>query len=157
LSPKKRSAALRIKQSLFGHDEKITCVALSTDFGIVVSGSSDKTCNQYTTEGRFLRTLYHSGQVDIVKISSLGNIVTYCKDTSQLASYGILTNIRFKLLTFKDINGQLEKVSNRGTTKLTCIVLTKDGKHLITGDEIGTIIVRRLYDLEIIREVAGTI
>ncbi len=34
----KKGDELRIKQSFFGHDEKITCVALSTDYGIVVSG-----------------------------------------------------------------------------------------------------------------------
>ena len=45
---------------LYGHDDEVTTLAVSTDLDVVVSASKDKTCNIYTlSTGRYVRTVRH--------------------------------------------------------------------------------------------------
>ncbi|KAF4521973.1 hypothetical protein B566_EDAN012522 [Ephemera danica] len=44
--------------TLYGHDQPVTCVSLSTELDLAVSGSQDGTVNVHTVqEGRYIRTL----------------------------------------------------------------------------------------------------
>ena len=49
-------------QVLCGHDKPVTCVALSVDLDIAVSGSEDGTVNIYTVkEGYYMKTIIPPG------------------------------------------------------------------------------------------------
>ena len=50
-------------QVLCGHDKPVTCVALSVDLDIAVSGSEDGTVNIYTVkEGYYMKTIIPPGE-----------------------------------------------------------------------------------------------
>ncbi len=78
--------------------------------------------------------------MDLVKITLQGQIVTYCNEILLLSIY--------------DINGKLEK-QETVQRKLTAMIISKDGKYLITGDEVGAVVVRRTTGLEVVRGFEG--
>jgi WD40 repeat protein len=58
---------------LCGHDKSVSCVALSVDLDLAVSGSEDGTVNVYTVkEGYYLRTLIPPDPGFYFTISHLG-------------------------------------------------------------------------------------
>jgi len=132
---KKSSSPIRLKQTLIGHDDIVTAVAVNTDLGVIVSSSKDKTVMQYSTQGKYLRTLYHKEAVDLVKISDTGSIVSYCSNLKQLYLY--------------NINGHLETTLDE-VEGLSHLLMTKDGKYLVTGDDNGYVAVRNLENLELV-------
>jgi len=118
----------------------ITCIAINTDLGIVASGSADKTCIISSTEGRYIRTLHHKSTVDLVKISNRGDIVTYCFKLSKLYCY--------------DINGRLQKELK--VNELTHMLITRDGKFLVTADSNGVLCIRNVEDLDLVEQYEAT-
>lgn len=53
-----QTSFLTSELKLYGHTDEITCVCVSSELDLVVSGSLDGTCNIYTVEnGIYLRTL----------------------------------------------------------------------------------------------------
>lgn len=132
--------SLRPIATLIGHDDSIVCVAINTDLGIIVSGSKDKTMIQYTTDGRYVRSINHPSSVNIVKISCTGQIISYCHESSLLFSHYI--------------NGQPcgKEVANH----LCQMLITKDGMHVVTADEDGNIVIRNTDNLEIVKQFENT-
>jgi WD40 repeat protein len=64
---------LRPIQVLCGHDKSVSCVALSVDLDLAVSGSEDGTVNVYTVkEGYYLRTIIPPDPGFYFTISHLG-------------------------------------------------------------------------------------
>lgn len=133
----KKKPPLRLKRILIGHEDRINCVAVSTEMGIVLSGSQDKTCMQYTLEGKYLRSLYFNSPVTLVHISTNGELIIYCAELAQLYLY--------------HTNGKhLRTIS--GAKKLTQLKSTRDAKYLVTGDSSGTVFVRKIEDLSTIHQ-----
>jgi len=132
---KKSSSPIRLKQTLIGHDDTVTSVSISTSLGLIVSSSKDKTVMQYSTQGKYLRTLPHQSAVDLVKIADSGSIVSYCSTLKELYLY--------------NINGHLEAVINE-IVGVSHIAVTKDGKYLVTGDESGFVCIRSLDNLQLL-------
>jgi neurobeachin-like protein 1/2 len=71
---------LETRNILYGHEDEITCLAVSEDLDIVVSGSKDKTAIIHTLlNGKYVRSisLPNNESIDEIKISKQGNIVIY--------------------------------------------------------------------------------
>jgi len=97
--------------------------------GIVVTGSRDKTCIEYTLEGEYLRTLSEKKRVDLVVIGSSGQIVTYSPETFELSSY--------------DVNGILES-NIKEIKNCNHLLVTKDSKFVVHSVNNTTILIRSL-------------
>jgi WD40 repeat protein len=78
--------------TLYGHTSEITCVCVSTELDLVVSGSLDGTCNIHTVEhGIYIRTLRPIGDPIInLQISNERHILIQTeKDDTHLFLYSI--------------------------------------------------------------------
>jgi hypothetical protein len=62
--------------TLYGHDNKVTCVAINCAMNMIVSGSSDGTLMIHDLYGRYVRSIYipDRGCVKSFVVSQLGNI-----------------------------------------------------------------------------------
>eukprot|EP01132_Coremiostelium_polycephalum_P009076 gene9076-11116_t len=121
---------------LYGHDDEITCVDISVDLDISLSGSKDGTCIIHSLKnGQYVRSIYLPKQspVSLIAISSQGYIVIYSQ--ADLIIY--LYTINGQLLTSVDAH-----------ERLNSMILTKDSEFLITGGERGLVTIRTLYDLK---------
>jgi WD40 repeat protein len=74
---------LVLKQSLFGHSEAVTCLAASSAYNIIVSGSRDRTCIIWDlNELVFVRQLRgHAAPVAAVCINELTGDIATCAGT----------------------------------------------------------------------------
>jgi WD40 repeat protein len=61
---------------LYGHDNKVTCVAINCAMNMIVSGSSDGTLMIHDIRGRYVRSIYipDKGCVKSFVVSQLGSI-----------------------------------------------------------------------------------
>lgn len=153
---------LRLRNVLIGHDDGVLCVAVSTDLGIIVTGSQDCTSIQFTIDGKYLRTLYHNNPVTLVKIASFGWIVTYSSadvihTTSNNNSIPTTKPQALSVLSLYYLNGTLEGQVNEAVEGITHMLVTKDSKWLVTGHENGSICVRSLFhQLALVHTFEGT-
>lgn len=156
---------LRLRNVLIGHDDAVLCVAVSTDLGIIVTGSQDCTSIEYTTDGKYLRTLYHNNPVTLVKIASFGWIVTYSSaiatqqdSSSNNNSFNNNSNQSIgAVLSLYYVNGTLEGQVQEGVAGITHMLVTRDSKWLVTGHENGSICVRSMFhQLALVHTFEGT-
>lgn len=73
------SASLKLRKSLYGHTQSVTCLASSGSYGIVVSGSQDCSCIVWDLSNlSFIRQLAsHPGPVAAIAINDItGDIAT---------------------------------------------------------------------------------
>eukprot|EP00164_Ancoracysta_twista_P003908 GFYU01005239.1.p1 GENE.GFYU01005239.1~~GFYU01005239.1.p1 ORF type:complete len:1869 (-),score=444.28 GFYU01005239.1:22-4860(-) len=135
------------RQILYGHDDEVTCVAVSTALDIVASGSKDGTCIVHTVRnGKYVRTIAPypnspQAQVHLVAISSQGKIITYSLDVLMLHLYSI--------------NGD-QLASIDVYERLNHIVFTGPGDHFLTGGEKGVINLRQTWNLRRVHEYQQT-
>jgi len=83
---------------LYGHDDGITCVDVSSDLDIVVSSSRDGTLNVHSLfRGHYIRSIRPQiensqgayPRLTWTGVASCGQIVTYCDTNSTLYLYSI--------------------------------------------------------------------
>ncbi|KAF0852430.1 conserved mitochondrial BEACH domain-containing protein [Andalucia godoyi] len=123
---------------LFGHDMEVTCVAVNEELDLVVSGSEDGSLMLHSLiKGRYIRSLYHPNRcaVDLLAVSRNGDIVFYSKLDFCMFAYSI--------------NGQLLKAEDAGEC-LHAIVLSDDGRYVLTGGISKVLTIRRLHNLEVV-------
>jgi len=128
---------------LRGHDDEITCAALSVDLDICVSGSKDATVVIHTLQhGKYIRSIKHPNRCTIHKLalSSLGHIVIYSSGDNFLFVFGI--------------NGEM-LTSVSASDSLCNLQITGDGELIVTGGRQITI--RRIFDLAIINTYTLTV
>ena len=128
---------------LCGHDDIITCLFVSMDLDIVISGSKDGTCVFHTLrEGRYVRSLRHPNGCALSKLvaSQHGRIVFYADDDLSLHLY----SINGKHLASSESNG-----------RLNCIELSRCGEFLVCAGDQGQIVVRSMNSLEVIKKYNG--
>lgn len=128
---------------LCGHDDVITCLFVSTELDIVISGSKDGTCIFHTLrEGRYVRSLRHPSGSPLSKLvaSRHGQIVLYSDEDLSLHLYSI--------------NGKhLAKSESNG--RLNCVELSSCGEFLVCAGDQGQIVVRSMNSLEVVRRYTG--
>ena len=136
---------------LHGHDDPVTCVAVNSEFDILVSGSIDGTLMIHTLrDGVYVRSIllgYHSTssipsisgpqvrRVTMLAISKEGYIIVYSND-------GI------NLLCTYTINGRLVKMIDAGE-RLFAMCLSEDGHVVLTGGERCLIAFRWVANLRL--------
>ncbi|XP_059637635.1 BEACH domain-containing protein B [Cornus florida] len=128
---------------LCGHDDIITCLYVSVELDIVISGSKDGTCVFHTLrEGRYVRSLQHPSSSALSKLvaSRHGRIVLYSDDDLGLHLY----SINGKHIATSDSNG-----------RLNCVELSSCGEFLVCAGDQGQIVVRSMKSLEIVRRYDG--
>ncbi|XP_010671613.1 BEACH domain-containing protein B isoform X2 [Beta vulgaris subsp. vulgaris] len=129
---------------LCGHDDIITCLHVSLDLDIVISGSKDGTCVFHTLrEGRYVRSLRHPSGSALTKlvVSRHGRIVLYSDDDLSLHLYSI--------------NGK-HIASSESNGRLSCVKLSVCGEYLVCAGDQGQIILRSMNSLEVVKKYAGT-
>ena len=135
----------------FGHQSPITCISVSSDLDVVVSGSQDGTiCVHSLRRGRYLRkiqarrfyleTKYYDAtraqkSVGVRKIAldRHGTIIVHLND-GMLHSYSI--------------NGAVVCGADAGE-KLNCMEICADGEVLVTGGESCHVCIRQTSDLSV--------
>ncbi|KAJ4967218.1 hypothetical protein NE237_019067 [Protea cynaroides] len=128
---------------LYGHDDVITCLFVSAELDIVISGSKDGTCVFHTLrEGRYVRSLQHPSGSALSKLvaSRHGRIVFYANDDLNLHLY----SINGKHIATSESNG-----------RLNCVELSSCGEFLVCAGDQGQIVVRSMNSLEVVRRYDG--
>ncbi|CAN1849491.1 BEACH domain-containing protein B, partial [Linum perenne] len=128
---------------LCGHDDIITCLYVSVELDIVISGSKDGTCIFHTLrEGRYVRSLRHPAGQPLSKLvaSRHGLIVFYAENDLSLHLY----SINGKHLAGSESNGRLH-----------CIELSRCGEFLVCAGDQGQIVVRSMHNLDIVKRYVG--
>jgi hypothetical protein len=121
--------------ALNDHDDEVVSVAINAALGVVASSSKD--CSiilHYLNSSEIIASIRHPNHLvyDLIAISPLGFIVTYCSSDSSICTY-----------TF---NGRLVAAEEAQECP-KALLLTKDGEHIITGGKKGSsgcIVVRRV-------------
>ena len=125
------------KATLTGHASEITCVAVSAELGIIISGSSDGACLIHSNSGDLLRSLEPPEDEGFPKMICLTRegyiIVNYSKGA--MCSFGI--------------NGKLLKHMQHND-KVNCMVMSRDGQYLMIGGDNGIVEVWRTHDLNVL-------
>lgn len=128
---------------LCGHDDIITCLYVSHELDIIISGSKDGTCVFHTLrEGRYVRSLRHPSGSPITKlvVSQRGQIVIYADDDLSLHLY----SINGKYVAASESNGRLNAVQ-----------LSRCGEFLVGAGDQGQIVVRSMNTLEVVKKYQG--
>lgn len=128
---------------LCGHDDIITCLYVSHELDIIISGSKDGTCVFHTLrEGRYVRSIRHPSGSPITKlvVSQRGQIVIYADDDLSLHLY----SINGKYLAASESNGRLNAVQ-----------LSRCGEFLVGAGDQGQIVVRSMNSLEVVKKYQG--
>lgn len=128
---------------LCGHDDIITCLYVSHELDIIISGSKDGTCVFHTLrEGRYVRSLRHPSGSPISKlvVSQHGQIVIYADDDLSLHLY----SLNGKHLAASESNGRLNTIQ-----------LSKCGEFLVGAGDQGQIVVRSINTLEVVKKYHG--
>ncbi|XP_028967428.1 neurobeachin [Galendromus occidentalis] len=125
------------RASLTGHESEITCIVVSAELGLVVSGSRSGAVLVHTTAGDLLRSVQgpeHFKSPHLCCLSREGTMVV-CYDLSNVCTF--------------NMNGkQLRDVTHHDD--IGCCALSRDGEYLITGGESGVVEVWRTYNLALL-------
>ncbi|KAG0411076.1 hypothetical protein HPB47_011819 [Ixodes persulcatus] len=130
-------------QTLCGHDDEVTCVAVVTELDMALSGSKDGTVNVHSVrEGHFLHTLRLPGdspeQVALLTVSHLGFICIHgCPNPQALLKGG-------HALHLYTINGKY--LMKREVPRAISDMAVYDD-FLVTGDDDGLLVIWELFGL----------
>lgn len=128
---------------LCGHADIITCLFLSTELDIVISGSKDGTCIFHTLrEGTYVRSIRHPSGAGLSKLvaSQHGRLVFYCESDLSLHMYSI--------------NGK-HIASSESNGRLNCMELSCCGEFMVCAGDHGQIILRSMHSLGVVWRYEG--
>ncbi|RCV22961.1 hypothetical protein SETIT_4G261700v2 [Setaria italica] len=143
LSEKEHVIVERPVHILCGHDDIITCLFVSTELDIVISGSKDGTCIFHTLrEGRYVRSIQHPSGVGFSKLvaSQHGRVVLYSENDLSLHMYSI--------------NGR-HIASSATSGRLNCMELSCCGEFIACAGEKGHIVLRSMHSLDTVWRYDG--
>ncbi|XP_039804100.1 BEACH domain-containing protein B-like isoform X5 [Panicum virgatum] len=138
LSEKEHVIVERPVHIFCGHDDIITCLFVSTELDIVISGSKDGTCIFHTLrEGRYVRSIQHPSGVGLSKLvaSQHGRVVLYSENDLSLHMYSI--------------NGR-HIASSATSGRLNCMELSCCGEFIACAGEKGQVVLRSMHSLDIV-------
>ncbi|CAF4138084.1 unnamed protein product, partial [Rotaria sp. Silwood2] len=145
--------------TLYGHTSEVTCICVSTELDLVVSGSLDGTCNIHTVEhGIYIRTLQLIGDPIInLQISNERHILIQTeKDDTHLFLYsinGVL--IRTRKLEYKIVDMLLSDqhivlaVNHEPSLQQTNTATNKESTSLI----VARIIIKDMFEMKTIQTI----
>lgn len=122
------------RATLTGHENEVTCIVVSAELGLVVSGSKGGPVLVHTTSGDLLRSLEAPadfGQPELCSLSREG-LVVVCYGVGNLANFTV-NGRRLHYLSHHD--------------NIQCLTLSRDGEYVVTGSESGIVEVWRTFNL----------
>ena len=125
---------------LSGHDDAITCVAVSVELDLVVSGSKDCSCIIHSLRhGRYVRSIQHpmGNYISKLVVSKHGRLVLFSNDDLIFLLY----SVNGKHLASSESNG-----------RINCLEVSSCGEFLLCGGDQSQIILRSIYTLDVIRK-----
>uniref|UniRef100_A0A0A9DC66 BEACH domain-containing protein n=1 Tax=Arundo donax TaxID=35708 RepID=A0A0A9DC66_ARUDO len=128
---------------LCGHDDIITCLFVSTELDIVISGSKDGTCMFHTLrEGTYVRSIRHPSGAGLSKLvaSQHGRLVLYSDSDLSLHMYSI--------------NGK-HIASSESNSHLNCMELSCCGEFMVCAGDHGQIVLRSMHSLDVVWRYEG--
>lgn len=156
---KTKSFSLTLHQKLYGHTEAVTCLASSAAYGIVVSGSRDKTCiiwdlNKFV----FIRQLgggpelIHKSPIAAAAINDLtGDIATCC--STMLYLWSINGELVAQVNTL-DASANLTSLSCQNSSQILCLAFSTynewdNDNVILTGSSDGVV---KMWTLRYVQE-----
>mgnify|MGYP002378640195 CR=1 FL=1 len=120
---------------LTGHDTEITCIWISAELGMVLSGSEHSLVLQHTLHGDILRSFENPilATPRLLCPSNDGDIVV-CYDQSKLCLY--------------TLNGKLMRQAIFEDETIQTMVLNADNQYTIIGGDRGFVQIIRTHDLQ---------
>ena len=145
------SKILQLVHVCFGHQAPITCVSLSSDLDIVVSGSQDGTiCVHSPRRGRYLRKIstrnfyLRKKYYDAARAQKSVGVRKIALDRHGT----IIVHLNDGMLHSYSVNGAVLCGADAGE-KLNCMKLCADGEVLVTGGESSHVVIRQTSDLSV--------
>ncbi|KAG9344067.1 hypothetical protein JZ751_012546 [Albula glossodonta] len=120
---------------LTGHDCEVTCASVCAELGLVISGSKEGPCLIHSMNGDLLRALggpESCRRPRLIQCSTEGHCLVYY-DRGDLC----LFSVNGKLLA----HAQVED-------KTKAMLLSRDGRYLLTGGDAGVLNVWQVHDLK---------
>ncbi|CAF0746128.1 unnamed protein product [Didymodactylos carnosus] len=121
---------------LTGHDSEITCLWISAELGIVLSGGENGLVLEHTLNGDVLRSFENPLPTDIPRIISPSNDgdIIVCYDRSKLCLY--------------TLNGKLMRQAIFEDEIIQSLEVNTDGQYTVIGGDRGFVQIIRTYDLQ---------
>jgi hypothetical protein len=135
-----RSSGYRVTERpsliLHGHNDEVTVVCVSVELDIVVSGAKDGKCIIHSLrKGSQLRSVNPTKQSILQLGVAKDKIVAY-------SPYDLTLHVL-------SLNG-VSIASGDSKERLSCLVMTRNGKYVITGGNQGSVICRNAQNLEVV-------
>lgn len=156
---KTKSFSLTLHQKLYGHTEAVTCLASSAAYGIVVSGSRDKTCIIWDlNKFNFIRQLgggpelVHKSPIAAAAINDLtGDIATCC--STMLYLWSINGELVAQVNTL-DASANLTSLSCQNSSQILCLAFSTynewdNDNVILTGSSDGVV---KMWTLRYVQE-----
>ncbi|XP_065829708.1 lipopolysaccharide-responsive and beige-like anchor protein isoform X2 [Oscarella lobularis] len=122
---------------LTGHEHPIVCVAVSGTHGLVASGSQGGICLLHATSGDLLRSLTTPTGLTRPHLAAFGCDGQVVFQYSDGSGYVGVFSCNGKLLVHRSVDEQL-----------LAIIVSADGRHVLSGGFGKRVVVRRLHDLQ---------
>lgn len=125
------------RATLTGHENEVTCIVVSAELGLVVSGSKAGPVLVHTTSGDLLRSLEAPDRFGTPELCSLSRegMVVVCYGLGNLCNF--------------TVNGRRLR-SESHHDNIQCLALSRDGEYMVTGSESGVVEVWRSFNLALL-------
>ena len=150
LSDSRGRASATLRQPLYGHTAPVLCLATSSAFNILVSGSRDKTCIIWDLSRlRYVTQLAgHNGPVAAIAINDLTGVIASCS-----SSWLYLWSVNGECLASVDTAS-----NGTGPLQINCVCMSQANEWdtnnvIMTGSTDGVV---RMYSVEMIRQSKTT-
>lgn len=150
LSDSRNRGTVKLKQPLYGHTAPVLCLAVSSAFNILVSGSCDKTCIVWDLSRlRYVTQLSeHKAPVAAISINNLSGVIATCA-----SSWLYIWSVNGEPLASVDTAG-----NGAGPLQINCVAMSQanewDSNNVImTGSSDGVV---RMYSLDLVKQPRAT-
>ncbi|OTF81625.1 WD repeat and Beach domain-containing protein, partial [Euroglyphus maynei] len=157
---KTKSLTLSLHQKLYGHTEAVTCLASSSAYGIIVSGSRDKTCIMWDLN-RFVFIRQLGGGIELIHQSPIaaaaindltGDIATCC--STMLYLWSINGDLVAKVNTLDCSPSSSSMNPSQNSAQILCLAFSTynewDADNVIlTGSSDGVV---KMWALRYVQE-----
>lgn len=146
LSDSRGKAVAKLRQPLYGHTAPVLCMAVSSAFNILVSGSVDQTCIIWDLSRlRYVTQLAnHKAPVAAIAVNNLTGAIASCA-----SSWLYLWSVNGELLASVDTAS-----TGIGSLQINCVCMSEANEWdtdnvIITGSSDG---VTRMWSVELIKQ-----
>ncbi|CAH8578778.1 unnamed protein product [Heterobilharzia americana] len=152
---------------LNGHETSVSCISLSAELGLVLSGSINGSCLLHSTRGELLRCLHSpcttiiSDQLSPVSSSSSSsvcnanrlqpNLLTYHREGYLLGQFDhswlSVYSLNGKLLHSRDLSILSNNTNSSIIYHINAMIFSNCGRYILVGGNDGVIWILRSYNL----------